>query len=254
MERSVWIGFDPREADGYAVTRTSLERHLNTPVVVRGLDMKALRDEGLYTRETRLRDGKLYDVVSRHDMATEFAISRFFVPLLVRRELAGRNRRDQPCWAVFMDSDMLVLDDINRLFEQADPRYAVQVVKHNHRVKDGSKMDGQTQTPYHRKNWSSVILFNVNHHAHDALDLHILNNTKGLSLHQFCWVPDNLIGELSPRWNFLEGYSQFKDMEPFGDTKPSIVHFTEGLPSMGPQYDNTEHSHLWHDELRAWAR
>ncbi len=250
MERSVWIGFDPREADGYAVTRTSLERHLNTPVVVRGLDLKQLRDAGIYTRETRMRDGNLYDVVSNHAMATEFAITRFFVPLLVRREAKTKG----PHWAIFMDSDMLVLEDINRLFEQADPKYAVQVVKHQHRVTDGTKMDGQVQTPYHRKNWSSVILFNVDHHAHDALDLHILNNTRGIALHQFVWVPDNLIGELSPRWNFLEGYSQIKDMEPFGDTKPSIVHFTEGLPSMGPQYDNTEHSSLWHDELRTWAR
>lgn len=251
MERSVWIGFDPREVDGYAVTRISLEMHLNTPVAVRGLVLPDLQAQGIYTRETRLRNGRLYDVISHHDMATEFAISRFFVPLLVRREM--KRLTGQP-WAIFMDSDMLVLEDINRLFDLVDSRYAVMVVKHEHKVKEGTKMDNQVQVPYHRKNWSSVMMFNVNHPVFDALDLHVLNNTKGLALHQLSWCPDDLIGELSPRWNFLEGYSQIKDMEPFGDYKPSIVHFTEGIPSMGVQYGNTEHAGAWFEVLRSWAR
>lgn len=250
MERSVWIGFDPREADGYAVTRSSLERNANTPVAVRGLVLPDLQGAGIYTRDTRLRNGKLYDYVSDHDMATEFAISRFFVPYLVRREMKTSRQH----WAIFMDSDMLVLEDINRLFELADPQYAVQVVKHQHTVKPGVKMDGQTQTPYYRKNWSSMVMYNVNHPCHDALDLSVLNNTKGLSLHQFCWVPDKYIGELSPRWNYLEGYTNQFDLEPWGDKKPSIVHFTEGLPSMGPQYSATEHAPLWWEEFRSWAR
>lgn len=250
MERSVWIGFDPRESDGYAVTRSSLERNLNTPAVVRGLVLPDLQQQGLYTRETRLRNGRLYDVVSDHDMATEFAISRFFVPLLVRREAKTKAQH----WAIFMDSDMLVLGDINRLFELADDRYAVMVVKHKHTVKAGTKMDDQVQTPYNRKNWSSMIMFNVNHPAHDALDLHILNNTRGISLHQFCWVPDDLIGELSPAWNYLEGFTEKHHLEPFGDYHPSIVHFTEGLPSMGAKYADSPHAPLWFEELKAWAR
>lgn len=251
MERSVWIGFDPSEADGYAVTRTSLERNLNTPVPVRGLILDDLKQQGIYIRPTEIRDGHLFDVVSSHVMATEFAISRFFVPLLVRKERNGRNGNP---WALFMDSDMMVLEDINRLFELADDRYAVMVVKHTHNVQKGEKMGGQVQIPYWRKNWSSVILFNVNHPAHDALDMHMLNNTKGLSLHQFCWLQDALIGELSPRWNYLEGYSEPHDLEPFGDTKPSIVHFTEGLPSMGEQYDEGPHAAAWWEELTIWAR
>lgn len=251
MERSVWIGFDPGEADGYAVTRASLERRLNNPVVVRGLVLSDLQDEGVYTRPTELRDGRLFDVVSNHVMATEFAISRFFVPLLVRRD---RNGRKGEAWAIFMDSDMLVLDDINRLFEQADPRYAVQVVKHQHTVVKGEKMGGQIQVPYFRKNWSSVIMFNVNHPAHDALDLNVLNNTKGLSLHQFCWLKDDQIGEISPRWNYLVGHNVKEDLVPFGDDGASVVHFTEGLPSMGDKYDEGKYAEMWWGELNTWAR
>lgn len=253
MERSVWIGFDPSEADGYAVTRTSLERHANTPVPVRGIVLDDLRDAGLYTRKTELRDGRLFDVVSNHPMATEFAISRFFVPLLVRRNNAN-NIHQQEAWALFMDSDMLVLEDINRLFEQVDDRYAVMVVKHKHNVAVGEKMGGQLQAPYFRKNWSSIMLFNVYHPANDALDLHLLNNTRGISLHQLCWLQDHQIGELSPRWNWLIGHNKPSDLTPFGDDGVSIAHFTEGLPSMGDQYDEGPYARMWWEELSTWAR
>lgn len=251
MERSVWIGFDPAEADGYAVTRTSLERNANTPVPVRGIVLDDLRDEGLYTRATEVRDGRLFDVVSNNHMSTEFAISRFFVPLLVKRQRDGRKG---DAWAIFMDSDMLVLEDINHLFEQANSQYAVMVVKHEHIVETGEKMGGQLQKPYFRKNWSSLIMFNVNHPANDALDLHMLNYTKGLALHQFCWLQDHHIGELSPKWNWLVGYSKPKDLEPWGDTSPAIAHFTEGLPSMGDQYDEGPYAKAWWEELAIWAR
>ena len=59
-----------------------------------------------------------------------------------------------------MDCDMLVLDDIAKLWALRDDRYAVMCVKHEHEPKEEKKFLGTTQTRYEKKNWSSVMLFN----------------------------------------------------------------------------------------------
>ena len=56
---------------------------------------------------------------------------------------------------------MLFLDDPAKLFALADDQFAVMVVKHDHQPTETTKMDGQLQTVYARKNWSSVILWNL---------------------------------------------------------------------------------------------
>ena len=63
-------------------------------------------------------------------------------------------------WALFIDCDIVFLEDVNNLFSLADDRYAVMCVKHEFKPKPGLKMDGQVQTVYPRKNWSSVVLWN----------------------------------------------------------------------------------------------
>ena len=59
-----------------------------------------------------------------------------------------------------MDCDMLVLDDIVKLWELREENYAIQVVKHDHMPKEDTKFLGSTQTRYEKKNWSSVMLLN----------------------------------------------------------------------------------------------
>ena len=59
MNRSVWIGFDPRESAAFAVARHSIQRHLITPIPVRGLVLADLREQGLYTRPTSVKDGRI---------------------------------------------------------------------------------------------------------------------------------------------------------------------------------------------------
>ena len=54
--------------------------------------------------------------------STDFSFSRFLVPYLCGYE----------GWSLFMDCDMLMLDDIAELWALRDERYAVQVVKHEH--------------------------------------------------------------------------------------------------------------------------
>lgn len=231
---SIWIGFDPRETDAFAVARQSARRNLNIPVPIRGVVLTDLRTGGLYTRPTSRRDGRLWDDISEAPMATEFACSRFLVPTLAK---SG--------WALFMDCDMLVRKNLDRLFRLADPTKAVMVVKHNHQPPEGVKMDGQAQLRYSRKNWSSVVLWNCDHPANKTLTVEMINSIPGRDLHRFCWLDDDLIGELNVEWNWLVGHS-----DPSVD--PSIVHFTDGIPSM-EGYADCAFADEWKEELGRWA-
>lgn len=236
MKRSIWIGYDPREASAFAVARHSIRRNTTLPIPIFGVVLADMRARALYRREmTRNEKGQLFDPISQAPMATEFAITRFLVPHLAREG-----------WALFMDCDMLVRGNIVRLFEMADPKKAVMCVKHVHAPPEGTKMDGQEQLRYARKNWSSVMLFNCDHPANRALTVEMVNALPGRDLHRFCWLEDDLIGDLPPSWNWLVGHSP-------ADIEPNIVHFTEGTPAM-PGYEDVAYADEWNQMLRDWAR
>lgn len=231
---SVWIGFDPREAAAFAVAKESMRRRMIQPIPVKGILLDRLREEGLYYRPTDRRDGRLYDVISDAPMSTEFAISRFLTPIL-----AGGG------WALFTDCDVMARRSLARLFDLADPRYAVMCVKHHHEPPEGVKMDGQAQTRYARKNWSSVALFNCDHPANAGLTVELINTVPGRDLHAFCWLKDEEIGELPPVWNYLVGHTETKE-------DPALVHFTDGVPFM-PGYEHVAYADEWRAALRQWA-
>ena len=63
---------------------------------------------------------------------------------------------------MFCDPDIVFLKDVKELFDQADDRYAVMCVQHDY-TPNGIKMDGQKQTQYSKKNWSSMVLYNCGH-------------------------------------------------------------------------------------------
>jgi len=241
---SIFIGFDAREAAAYAVCRDSIRRRLTACIPIRALILDDLVQQGLYTRPTERRDGKLWDLISEAPMATEFAVSRFLVPHLARRGI----RPGQPAgWALFMDSDMLVRANFVRLFETvADPQYAVMCVKHVHEPPPGVKMDGQEQVRYARKNWSSFVLFNLDHPANDALTPDLVNTVPGRDLHRFCWLKDEEIGELGPEWNFLVGHTD-------PSIEPKVIHYTEG-GAWFPEYRDTPFADEWLAALNGWAR
>lgn len=232
--QSIWIGFDPREADAFAVARNSALRRLTAPIPIHGLLMADLQARGLYTRPTERRGGQLWDVISDAPCSTEFSLTRFLVPHLAKTG-----------FALFMDCDVMVRCSLARLFEMADPSKAVQVVKHSFAPADGTKMDGQAQTVYPRKNWSSVCLFNCDHPANRFLVPDNVNALPGRELHGFCWLRDEDIGELPVEWNWLAGHS-----EPSID--PRIVHYTDGIPSMDG-YSGAPFADEWWTELRRWA-
>jgi hypothetical protein len=240
LPRSVWIGYDPRETAAFAVAQATVKRTMSgARLPVRGVVLSELIAAGLYYRPTERRNGRLYDVISEHPMATEFAISRFLVPHLARAKAGPHG------WALFMDCDMLVRRPIARLFEQADQRKALMVVKHDHRPSEAIKMDGQVQSAYARKNWSSVMLFNLDHEANAALTVDLVNTVPGRDLHRFCWLQDDDIGELDQSWNWLAGHSS-------GEIDPDIVHFTDGTPEIAG-YENAPYADEWRARLAEWS-
>lgn len=245
---SIWIGYDPREAEAYGVARHSFRRN-SVGVPIYGLCLHDLREMGLYTRPTSRRvvtkagpDGKtetsssvLWDDISGAPMATEFAISRFLVPLLARRGLA-----------LFVDCDVLALADVSELFRNYDYSKAVMCVQHDYKPAETTKMDGQVQTAYTRKNWSSVMVFNCDHPANRRLTLDMVNALPGRELHQFCWLEDDEIGALDPGWNHLVNVSPIPVSSPL-----KIAHYTLGGPWFGEDCGTL--GRLWLNERADWV-
>lgn len=233
----IWVGYDrrPAETQCFAVARNSIRRTLTAPIPIFGLDIEPLRAAGTYTRVHEQCRGQMWDIISDAPMSTEFAISRFLVPHLARHG-----------WALFVDADVMARASLARLFEQADESKACMVVKHDYTPKAaGTKMDGQIQTTYARKNWSSVVLWNCDHLGAKHLTPAVVNTARGLWLHQFTWLDDSDIGALDPCWNHLVG-----EMAPNKHAK--LVHFTTGAPNM-PGYEHCEFADEWRAELRRWA-
>ena len=216
----VFVGYDPREDIAYQVCKHSILTK-QPDADVRPLVQKELRDAGWYTRPV----DKL--------ASTEFTFTRFLVPELMN--FKG--------WAVFMDCDMILTTDIKKLFDQADDRYAVMCVQHDYTPKEGFKMDGQKQTVYPRKNWSSVVLFNCGHPSNAVLTQDQINSTElnGAYFHRFSWLKDEEIGKLDHTWNYLVGV--YDDIE-----KPNLIHYTEGGPWF-ENYRDCEFHELWKQEL-----
>jgi len=224
----VYLGYDVREDAAYRVAMKTLCRH--SDIIGEPLRADRLRDIGLYWRSVDHRDSRFYDLPSNAFAATEFATTRFLVPILC-----------QEGWALFTDCDMLFLDDVRKMMDHADPFKAVMVVKHDHR-QEGMKMDNQPQQSYPRKNWSSVMLFNCNHAANRRLTVEDVNRRPGRDLHRFYWLHDDEIGELPPEWNWLVG------VQP-KPKHPKIAHYTLGGPWL-PNWRPQEHDDLWLEAKR----
>ena len=217
----IFIGYDIREDVAYQVCEHSIHKHQPQAEVV-PLKQSELRNRGIYTREV--------DALS----STEFTFTRFLVPYL-----AGYQG-----WAVFADCDFVFVDDIKKLFDQADDRYAVMVVKHDYTPKEGIKMDGCKQLPYPRKNWSSMILWNCGHASNQQITPDLVNSQTGQYLHRFQWLDDAEIGNLDPEWNWLAGW--YKEPQ---DGTPKAIHYTEGGPWF-KEYRQCEYHEVWKQNLR----
>lgn len=228
----LFIGWDAAEMRACNVAQFTARARCSAELEIRRIAMSNLQAQGLYRRPTGMLERGYWDEISDAPMATGHAIARFLVPALCNYE----------GWALFTDGDVIFRHDLSALFALADPSFAVQCVHHQHAPTATVKMEGQAQTVYARKNWSSVLLFNCAHPANRALTVELVNTVPGRDLHRFCWLDDALIGELPPSWNWLEGYSA-----PIPD--PSIVHFTAGVPDM-PGYEHVAFSDEWYAAAR----
>ena len=219
----IFIGFDPRETIAFHVMSQSIHARASEPVSITPLMLSQL--DGLMWRErTPLQ-------------STEFSFSRFLVPHLCNYQ----------GWAIFMDCDMLILDDIANLWKLRSDAFSVQVVKHDHQPKETVKFLGQKQTKYEKKNWSSVMLFN--NAKCTALSPDYVNTATGLELHRFKWLDsDVLIGDIPHRWNRLVGYD-----ETLPTDQVSNLHYTIGGPYFD-DYQDTDYADEWFAERDAMLR
>ena len=215
----VYIGWDSREDIAYKVAKHSIEKYASVPVEIVPLKQEELRSNKDYWRP--------------HDKlgSTEFTFSRFLVPHL-------NNYKD---WALFIDCDFLFLDDIKKLFDQIDDRYAIMCAQHDYTPKQGVKMDGQVQTVYPRKNWSSMMLINCAHPSNQQVTKEFVNDPEkdGKYLHRFSWLNNNEIGKISHEWNWLVGW--YKEVV---DGLPKALHYTEGGPWF-KDYQRCEYAVDW---------
>lgn len=191
MPLKVFIGYDHRQPVSYNVLQFSILKRSTKPVSIIPLVLPQLplKRVGL----------------------TPFTYSRFLVPYLCG--FKG--------WALFLDLDMLVVDDIAKLFDFADDKYSVLVSKNKKRFE-----------------WASVMLFNcakcqklVPKYIEEAEGLHILS-----------WAEEQAIGSLPSHWNHLVGYDA-----PRNDV--SLIHYTQGVPCFD-ETKESEHAQVWKDEFR----
>jgi len=210
----IFIGYDPREAIAYHTCANSIIRHASKPVSIIPLALNLFDDYS----ETHT------------DGSNHFIYSRFLVPHLM----------DYIGWAIFMDGDMIVRDDIVKLWDLREVDKDVMVVKHDYETKMQTKYLGSKNENYPRKNWSSVILWNCNSHPNRKVTPKFVQNATGAELHRFTWIKDERIGELPAEWNWLpDEYGENPDAK--------LLHYTLGTPSFH-EFADTPMGSEWHRE------
>jgi len=212
----IFVGWDSREDIAYQACRKSILDTASVDVDIIPLKQKDLKKQELYWRKS--------DRLS----STEFTFTRFLIPELMN--YSG--------WALFIDCDFIALEDVKKLFDQVDDRYALMCAQHDYTPKEGTKMDGKAQLQYPRKNWSSMMLVNCSHASNKKLTKELVSDPAidGKYLHRFSWLNDNEIGAISHEWNWLVGW--YKEPK---HGKPKFLHYTEGGPWF-KEYYNCEYA------------
>ena len=213
---NIFIGYDSKEKVAYNVLSHSIIQNSTKPVAITPIALNHLKDD--FVRERNALS------------STEFSFSRFMIPHLMNYQ----------GWALFMDCDMLMFEDVSELWRMRDDSKAIQVCKHDYVPKEKTKFLGQVQTKYEKKNWSSFMLMNCRKCT--TLTPDYVNKASGLELHQFKWLEgDHLIGDLPLEWNWLVGEYEHKD-------DVYNVHYTKGGPWF-EDYAKCDYSQDWFRNL-----
>jgi lipopolysaccharide biosynthesis glycosyltransferase len=210
----IFIGYDPREAIAYHTCVNSIIRHASQPVAIMPLALNLL--QGYNETHT--------------DGSNHFIYSRFLVP-----HLMGFSD-----WAIFIDGDMILRDDIVKLWNLRELSMDVMVVKHDYKTRMTEKYLGSKNEDYPRKNWSSVILWNCSSFPNRRLTPEFIEKATGAQLHRFSWIDDERIGELPKEWNWLP--------DEFGSNPDAkLLHYTLGAPCFH-EFATTPQGEEWHRE------
>ena len=208
----VLIGYDYRESVTYHVLSQSIINLTSEPVSIVPLDTSGWFD-------------------GQRDGTNRFIYSRFLTPYLMNYD----------GWAIYMDSDMLLMSDLVELWKMRDNDKAVMVCKHDYKTKNpvklvGTPMEAKNEN-YERKNWSSMVLWNCSHPANRLLTKEYVSEAPGSLLHRFRWLSDDLIGSIPLEWNWLVG-----EYEP---VEAKLLHFTIGAPCFS-HYRKCDYALAWH--------
>ena len=171
----------------------------NKNIPLKFLDQQVLRSTNWYYRPKDVK------------ASTEFSLTRFLTPTLSSAK-----------YSIFCDGDFVFRDDVSKVLTEIDPEAVVSCVQHDYVPKHKTKMNGEIQHIYPKKNWSSFMVFN-NEKAKQALTKEIVNTAPAEFLHQFRWADP---AKLDKKWNHLVG-----EYEPNPDAVG--IHYTNGG--------------LWHD-------
>jgi lipopolysaccharide biosynthesis glycosyltransferase len=210
----IFIGYDPRDAIAYHTCVNSIIRHATRPVAIVPVALNLFADY----KETH------------GDGSNHFIYTRFLVP-----HLTGFSG-----WALFIDGDMIVRDDIAKLWDLQNPCMDAMVVKHDYKTKMPIKYLGSKNEDYPRKNWSSVILWNCSSSPNRQLTPEFIQKSSGAELHRFTWLDDSRIGELPMEWNWLPD-------EYGANPNAKLLHYTLGTPCFDEFADTTQ-GEEWHSE------
>jgi lipopolysaccharide biosynthesis glycosyltransferase len=211
----IFVGYDPREAIAFHTCVNSIIRYASQPVAIVPVALNLFQDY----EETHT------------DGSNHFIYTRFLVPHLM--SYTG--------WAIFIDGDMILRDDIVKLWNYRNQEHAdVFVVKHDYKTKMTEKYLGSKNEDYPRKNWSSVILWNCSSWPNRKLTPEFVQNSTGAYLHRFSWLDDDRIGELPKEWNWLPD-----EYGPNLDAK--LLHYTLGTPCFH-EFADTPQGNEWHME------
>ena len=183
----VFIGYDERQPVSFSVLSQSILENASVPVQITPI--------------------RLHTLPLKRQGLTPFTYSRFMVPYMCNYK----------GWGLFLDADMVLLDDIAKLFDKGNTKYKVMVVKNPMKFE-----------------WASLMLFN-------CAKCEILTPDyieKANNLHGIGWAEDHEIGDLPREWNHLVGYDEERE-----DAK--LVHYTQGVPAF-PETQSQEYSKEWH--------
>ena len=211
---TVFIGYDPAEAVAFHVCANSIIRQATQPVSIVPLALNLLND---YTE-------------THTDGSNAFTYSRFLVPHLM--EYQGH--------AIYLDGDMVLLDDIAKLDQLFLDATAVQVIQHDYVTKRSIKYFGAKNENYPRKNWSSVMLWNCAHPKNQQLTPGYVEQNTGAHLHRFAWLNDSDLGQLPVEWNWLPD-------ELGENSQAKLLHYTLGTPCF-KEFGSGPHADAWHRE------